>query len=434
MTVPRLACLCIAATLAGPVQSIAAEFDLDITELNEISPRPGTVISSENFERFAHLFDPDFAKFVAGGFVHITVGQSVSFNPHPAFVFATRQHRGQASLSDNPGLLANFSQGKPFPGELNIKDPNAGMKAAWNMRYAYTGDSGKIPEMYWQLRDWRKEDPQFEMLFEARSMRFMYRHVQEPVPYIKKNPQDAYGAFLLNAVDAGTYDGSQALVFANRDESRDINGWVWIPQLNQTRSLASFLIEESMFGSDILPTDFLGYAGRLTDMTWQYHGATYMLLPPYRHDIIEPANRKARKYDYWHVDFHGRAGCFPKVNWQLRRGLILEGRAVDPSAPAARRLFYVDEQTYVAVLWKIYKENDALWKFTVSTFAHQNSHVRENNETGAPIFTAYSTIDVQTNRCTTIQLMTVINVADVTPDDFDTGNMRSGGGRSFRRR
>ena len=358
----------------------------------------------------------------------------MSFNPHPAFVFATRQHRGQASLSDNPGLLANFSQGKPFPGELNIKDTNAGMKAAWNMRYAYTGDSGKIPEMYWQLRDWRKEDPQFEMLFEARSMRFMYRHVQEPVPYIKKNPQDAYGAFLLNAVDAGTYDGSQALVFANRDESRDINGWVWIPQLNQTRSLASFLFEESMFGSDILPTDFLGYAGRLTDMTWQYHGATYMLLPLYRHDIIEPANRKARKYDYWHVDFHGRAGCFPKVNWQLRRVLILEGRAVDPSAPAARRLFYVDEQTYVAVLWKIYKENDALWKFTVSTFAHPNSHVRENNETGAPIFTAYSTIDVQTNRCTTIQALTVINVADVTPDDFDTGNMRSGGGRSFRRR
>ena len=41
-----------------------SEFDLDVEELNEISPRPGTVIGSENFERYAHLFDRDFAKFV----------------------------------------------------------------------------------------------------------------------------------------------------------------------------------------------------------------------------------------------------------------------------------------------------------------------------------------------------------------------------------
>ena len=434
MTVSPHACLLCAAALLTPLFGLAAEFDLDLDELNEISPRPGTVIGPENFERYAHLFDRDFAKFVEGGFTSIEVDPPLSFKPHPAFVFATRQFRGQPRLSDNPGLLTNFTQGLPFPGRLEIDDPKAGIKTVWNMRYAYTGDSGKIPEMHWQLRDWRKDTVDFEMVFEARTMRFMYRHVQQPVPFIKKNPQDAYGAFLLDAIDAGSYDGTQALVFANRDESRDINGWVYIPQLQRTQSLASFSTEESMFGTDILPTDFLIYSGRIVDMTWQYLGSTFMMVPMYRHDRIEPSDRKARKYDYWHVDFHGRAGCFPKIQWQLRSVIILEGKAVDPSAPVARRVFYLDAQTHVAPLWKVYKENGALWKIIISGFAHPNSHVAENNETGAPVLTVFSTIDTQTNRCTTIQLLTVINVDDVGPEDFDTGAMRSGGGRSFRRR
>ena len=414
--------------------SQAADFDLDLVELNEISPRPGTVIGAGDYARHALLFDRDFGKFIAGGFAEIRVGEPVSFNPHPAFVAATALFRGQPALSDNPGVLLNFAQGRPFTGTLNVQDPQSGAKAAWNMRYAYTGDSGILPELHWQLRDWRTERIDMEMLFEARSMRFMYRHVQEPVPFIEKNPQDAYGSFLLEARDAGSYDGTQALVFANRDESREVNGWVYIPQLGRTQSLASFSTEESMFGSDILPTDFLVYSGRLVDMHWRYLGATFMLVPMYRHDLIEVSERKARKYDYWHTDFEGRAGCFPKVQWQLRPILILEGTATNPAALVSRRVFYLDAQTYVPVLWKIYRDSDQLWKFVIGGYAHPNSHVAQNNETGAPILTAFSTIDTQTNRCTTVQLLTLIKVPDVVPDDFDTGTMESGGRGSFRRR
>ncbi len=410
-----------------------AEFELDLNELVEISPRPGIAIGADNFERYQHLIDADFGKFVAGGFASLAIGDPLSFNPHPAFVSATRRYHGQTRLAEQPGLLVNFVQGLPFPEALSTDMPEAGLKTAWNMRYAYTGDSGRIPEMRWQLRDWRSEKVEFEMLFEARVMRFMYRHVQQPVPFVEDNPQDAYGGFVLSAIDAGSYDGTQALVFANRDEAREVNGWVYIPQLGRTQSLASFSTEESMFGSDILPTDFLIYSGRLTDMNWAYRGRTFMLLPMYRHDRVELSQHKARKYDYWHADFGGRAGCFPVVNWQLRPVYILEGTAVDPSAPVQRRVIYLDAQTHVAALWKTYRENDVLWKFVIGAFAHPNSHVRENNESGAPIMTAFSTIDIETNRCTTMQLLTVVNVDEVDAKDFDAGRMQSGGGRGFRR-
>lgn len=74
-----------------------------------------------------------------------------------------------------------------------------------------------------------------------------------------------------------------------------------------------------------------------------------------------------------------------------------------------------------------------LWKFVITSYAHPNSHLAHNNESGAPIATAASTIDIETNRCTTLQLLTLVNVDDLSSNDFDTAGMQSGG-RGYRRR
>lgn len=412
----------------------AGDFDIDLDELNELGPRPGSVIDATSLARHAAFIDPDFARFIATGAVSLAIGEPTSFQPLASFVSATASHRGQTRLTDQAGVLDGFSQGRPFSGTLDVQDPDAGAKAAWNMRYAYTGDSGKLPEIVWQMRDWKSGRLQAEMLFEGRSMRFMYRHLMPPVPSIERNPEDAFAAFHMRAVEAGSYDGTEALVFANRDESRPMNGWVYIPQLGRTQTLASFSTEESMFGSDILPTDFLLYSGPLPAMRWRYLGSTYMLLPLYRHDQVELSSRKARKHDYWHVDFNGHAGCFPKVQWQLRPTLMLEGTAVDAAARVTRRVFYLDAQTYMPAMWKIYQGDGQLWKVVINAYAQPHSHMRDNQESGAPIPTASSTIDIAANRCTTLQLLTLVNVPDVSPADFDAGNMQHGGGGSFRRR
>ncbi|MEQ8663139.1 MAG: DUF1329 domain-containing protein, partial [Gammaproteobacteria bacterium] len=224
--------------------ALAASFDLDLPQLLELSPPPGSVIDRDNAPRYAHLIEADFQRFVSGGFATLTVGEPLAFTPHAAYVQATRRYRDQAVPGG--GTLENYVQGLPFAAPLATDDAQAGLKAAWNMRYAYTGDSGLLPEILWQLRDWRRDEPQFEMLFEARAMRFMFRHVQPPVPFVEDNPQDAFAASFLRAVDAGSYDDTTALVFNSRDESREPNGWVYLPQLGRTQSLAAFATGESM--------------------------------------------------------------------------------------------------------------------------------------------------------------------------------------------
>ena len=62
-------------------------------------------------------------------------------------------------------------------------------------------------------------------------------------------------------------------------------------------------------------------------------------------------------------------------------------------------------------------------------YAHPNSHLAVNHESGAPIATAFSTIDIETNRCTTLQILTLVNVDEVEPDDFDTADMQGRGRR-----
>ena len=290
-----LLALCISYLACYPLsETNAADYMHDIEELNEISPRPGLIINNVNLHKYQHLLDADFKKFISGNFLTLTIGEPISFNPHAAFLRAIHQQGVESSLPEKPGTINDFQQGLPFVEELDTKDPDAGLKLAWNMRYAYQGDNGRIPEMHWTLKDWRTEKAEFNMTFKAKLMRFMYRHVIEPTPFIIDNSEDAYGAFRLEAIDAGSYDGTQALVFANRDESKPLNGWVYIPQLGRTQTLASFSREESMFGSDVLPSDFMGYTTTLTEMEWTFQGRTFALLPMYRHDRAATSDLKAR--------------------------------------------------------------------------------------------------------------------------------------------
>ena len=401
-------------------------FETDLEQLIELNPRPGTVINSKNFEYFKDLIDPDIVKFIRNDYFSMQIGAPISIKPHPAFVFATRQGKSRALLSDEQSSILNFSSGLPFYDIPNLNDQDAGIKLAFNMRYAYLGDNGYIPEMKWRLMDWTKETLEFEMSFSMKLMRFLFRSVRQPVPEITRNRNDAYGAAFLTALDAGSYSGLQALIYANRNEAKPLNGWVYVPQLERTQTLASFRNDDSMFGSDILPTDFLSFSGSLAESKWNYLGTTYLLLPLYEHNSLKNLGQKSRKQNYHHVKFSGKASCFPGVEWQVREVHILEGVEKNSTNRAQRRIFYLDAQTHVPMIWKIYGQKNKLWKIIISAYSSSESHIPKNAGTFAPIGTAFSTIDIQTNRCTTINMLTLINSDEVGTKDFDVTRMTSG--------
>jgi len=401
----------------------AGDFDFDVSAATELSPPAGTVIGADNLEQAAQLIDPDFAELIAQGWVTITVGEPLSFDPHPNYVAATT---GRTTLGSEPGELFDYTGGRPFPGELSADDPRAGEKLVWNMRYGYAGDGGTIPEMYWQYRDMRAEKVERELEFTAAAMRFMYRHVVEPTPELKDNTYRVYNAITLTALDPGDVAGTKLLIFYNSDDRAEEQGWMYVPLLRRVRRVATTMRTDSFLGSDIMIEDFLGYTGRLMDMNWSYGGERHILLPMYRHDQVPHAARKARRHDYNFVDTHGHSGCFLNVSWQVRKVYVLEGTPKRSDHPLSRRFFYIDAQTMFPVFGKVYDRAGVLWKFLMAGLAHPDHHLPDNVGTGVPLLDSSTVVDVQNKHCTTLQMATIANVEKMHPRDFEPSALNVG--------
>ncbi len=287
------------------------------------------------------------------------------------------------------------------------------------MRYAYAGDSGAIPEMYWDYRQMRTQTLERTLTFTAQGMRFMYRHVVDPVPNVARNPYAVFNAFTLTAEDPGDVSGTKILIFYNSDDNAEEQGWMYVPNLRRVRRIATTTRTDSFLGSDLMIEDFLGYSGRIRDMAWSYRGSTYVLLPMYRHDQQQHAPRKARKYDYHFVDFGGYANCFPNVSWQLRKAYILEGTTTRSDHPLSKRFFYLDAQTMLPILGKTYDRAGTLWKMLIGGVAHPDYHVPENRGSGVPLLDSSAAIDLQNQHCTTLQMLLINNPGNIKQTDFE---------------
>lgn len=417
----------IAGVILSANLAVAGDFDFDTAQIQEMAPPPGTVINAANVAQYKQILDPDIADLIAKDWLSIPVGGPVSFDPHPNYVTATQKYGGQSQMGEGAGALQNYTAGRPFPGELSVDDPRAGDKLAWNMRYAFAGDSGAIPEMYWGYRDMRSGQLERTLTFSASAMRFRYRHVVEPTPSLARNPYDVYNAITLTAEDPADVGGTRLLMFYNADDNADEQGWMYIPTLRRVRRIATTARTDSFLGSDLMIEDFLGYSGRIKDMIWSFKGSSFVMLPMYRHDQVELSSLKAAHGDYHFVDFDGKAGCFPKVTWQLRRVWVIEGSPVRADHPLSKRFFYVDTQTSFPVLGKTYDRGGHLWKIGMAGLAHPDYHLPENQGSGVPLLDTSTMVDLQNMHCTTLQMMAVINPKKVKQKDFEPSELSVSG-------
>ena len=201
---------------------------------------------------------------------------------------------------------------------------------------------------------------------------------------------------------------------------------MYVPFQRRVRRLATGQKTDAFLGSDIMIEDFLGYNGRIKDMTWRYVGSMNALLPMYRHN--EQAGLEDKQKDgFSFVSYVGTGGCFARVTWQLRPVYLLEGRPRDDGHPLSRRFFYVDAQTFAAPVGLIYDRAGKLWKLGLAGYSHPDHHAPENAGSGAPVFDGASMIDLQARHCTTLTVRAKINVEGLRGLDFQPGALRSKG-------
>lgn len=390
-------------------------------------PAPGTTLDASNVAQYATFIDETLVSLIRDGDFTIEVTAGESIPPHPAFAAATERYRGQPSLPAEPGVLLDYVAGRPFPAPPAHDDPRAGDKLAWNLRYAYAGDAGLVKPFFWQYRNMKSGNIERELSFAAMSLRFRHRVVMEPLPGLPNNPSQIFNGLYLQVLDPSDIRNTQVLIHRLEDDTRQEQGWLYLGTQRRVRRLPTGQNTDAFLGSDIMIEDFLGYNGRLMDMTWRYVETRDVLLPFYRHNEIALSERKAPPGDFRFVAFGGRGGCFPNVKWQFRKAYLLEAIPKWNQHPLSKRLYYIDAETYAPAYGRLYDRNGKLWKFALAAYSHPDHHLDENRGSHVPVLDAVTMIDLQAEHCTTLQARTEVNTEAARAADFAVQALRKKG-------
>ncbi|MHB0817883.1 DUF1329 domain-containing protein [Stutzerimonas stutzeri] len=389
----------------------------------------GMTIDQGNVAQFKDILDPAFYGFIEKGWVALNVGETTSFDLHPNYVEATRQGMDKIALGAKPGEIEGWVAGRPFPQEPDASDPRAGEKLAWNYKYGYNwGDSAAIYPFYWKYRDMNSGKVERTIKFNFHFLNFTGRVNQQPIPAITPNPSELYRGIYVNVLEPHDVRNTQLLIHrAQHDLKRD-NSWLYLGFQRRVRRLATGQVTDAFLGSDLMIEDFEGYNGRISDMNWTYKGTRFMLMPFYNHNELTLDSETHKDSEgYQVVAFGGQGGCFPNITWQLRKVYEVEAAPVEGSHPLAKRVHYMDAQTFTVPRTISYDRKGSLWKtFTIGQ-AHPDHHLPQNKGSGVSIDDSFSMIDVQAMHCTSGQFKGVVDAKLSPPEMFSVQHMRATG-------
>lgn len=389
------------------------------------APPAGTVIDEANVETYAEFLDETLVMLIKRGDFALEIAATEAFPPHPDYVALTAANAGKTKLGSAPGELIDYAGGRPFSEPPSAEDHRAGEKMAWNMRYLWSGDGGRIRPFYWQYRNMRQGKVERELSFEAMSMRFMHRTVTPPVPAITTNPSGIYNALYLRVVGPPDIRNTQLLIHRLEDDTRQEEGWLYLGTQRRVRRLPTGQNTDAFLGSDIMIEDFLGYNGRIMDMEWRYLGTREVLLPFFRHSELTLSERAQGDYNF--VAFAGKGGCYPQIKWQFRTAYLMEAVPKWSEHPLSKRLYYVDAETFAPAYGRLYDNREKLWKFAIAGYSHPDHHLPANAGSHIPILDAVTMIDLQAEHCTTLQPRTEVSSVGIKASDFAVQALRARG-------
>ncbi|MBR9912788.1 MAG: DUF1329 domain-containing protein [Gammaproteobacteria bacterium] len=393
------------------------------------SIQPGMVISSANVDAVKDYLDPAMYQFIKNGDTEITVSDTMDFALHDSYVEATRKYAGDTRLGEKIGEIEGSEAGRPFPQEPSLDDPRAGEKLAWNYKNGYNwGDSAAIMPFYWKYRDMNSGKVERTVKFNFHFLNYTHRTQQEPYPAITPNPSNLFRGIYVQVLEPFDIKNTQLLIQRFDDDLKRDNAYLYLGFQRRVRRLSTGQVTDAFLGSDLMIEDFEGYNGRISDMNWTYKGTKTMLLPMYNHNNLElDTETHADDDGYQVVAFGGKGGCFPNIQWQLRKVYLLESDPVDPNHPISKREHYIDAQTFTIPRNITYDRKGDMWKSWLIGQAHPDYHLPQNKGTGVSIDDSFSMVDIQANHCTTGQFKGIVD-ATLTPESKMTvQNLRASG-------
>ncbi|HEV8716297.1 MAG TPA: DUF1329 domain-containing protein [Candidatus Binatia bacterium] len=358
---------------------------------------PGTMISKDSWEAAKDYLPAEILEAIKAGEFAFTVQETTNLPVSEAYIEATKQHAERVRIGAD-GELEGYTAGLPFP-VLDLADPQAGLKAAWNLRYR---DFGDIMQVWNTFRLVPESGPPEREIENYYVVAYGMHRPQTDGTNPNKWEKDGvlYKEFYHILAPFDLKNSMSLKLRYDRDRHNDDN-WMYSPASRKVRKLI-VKQDEASYDSGFLNEDFMGYWGYVRSCHWQLLGTRRLLVP---------AGVKAAS-----ATFGGRGNWYPVDPWELRDMLVLQCTPTAKGHLYSKRVLYIDQQMFTPVYVLFYDQEGKHQKTLFELYGNPqfnpgNEHVR------VPLWVGESMVDYENS----LGSMTVVSKAVYNvplPDDF----------------
>ncbi len=293
---------------------------------------PGIAIDQHNWQVAEQVLPPEILRPLQAGEFVITVQETTNFPVRQSYLAATETNTSQVVL-DGGMRITGYTGGRPFP-VIDMADPRAGEKAAWNWRYR---DMPKALDMRVTMQSVNDNGAVTMQNLGRMQGRYGLHRVGEEQNDPEWQERGIYMKSVFQLLAPADQEGQMRIVTQFDDMASTHEEMAYNPQNRRIRkSYANVLGLMGGGRYEVLmeeqpPFFFFGY---IHPYQWTYKDEETRLVPGFL---------RAE-----HLTFSGKGNWYPNVPWELRRVVVVEALPKG-SHPYAKRVFYLDAQTYAPV-------------------------------------------------------------------------------------
>jgi outer membrane biosynthesis protein TonB len=365
-------------------------------------PPTGAVLRGADYKRWEHLLGPSVQWALLRG-AEIRVGEHKPIREEAARAAATQRYSAQVELTPDRKDMKNFVAGIPFP-LVTKEDPDAGVKIILNQQSRLIVDDVDARKMGCHLGEITPAGMKLERTFQVEHWRRLFyvgRLYHQPAPTWENQEKIRYRELQYPLIEPFDLKGGGWNYIRYLDVGRPDDGWIYYPLTRRVRRISTAQRSQGFFGQDMDLDSFTGYAGNPAWMEWRLVGQKTMLAP--MHAEHTPVKWQAPPADF--------AADEP---WEPREVFVVEGRSLLREYAFARRVVYVDRESWLIPYSEIYDDQGKLWKALHQTWGF-GQKVRE--DAGGKSFEefylpGYAMIDMQIDHITRCELPLSTAVGD----------------------
>lgn len=369
---------------------------------------PGAALARGNWEIAQEVLPPELLGAVRDGEFTVLIQNTSDLPVSPEYMTATIESAQRVAL-DEAGNLTQYRAGLPFP-LIEHTDPQAGLKTAWNARYADSGDAVQRWESL-QVRNVAGEYQYGFSFFYARAYGMHRARPERDIPAWEAEDV-LYKEFMqvLHPAPAITIHPQLGLVHLRYwydHDTHPVGQWYITGFLSIHRLLTlAYNPESSAWRFPILYEDLVGtyiYAYQ-----WRLVGAQLALVPGFVRGA-EPL-------------FGGQRAGYPLDPWELRTVYVVEAVPRRAEHPYGRKVFFFDQQTFAPLYVLIYDREGKHWRTGFFSYAHP-AFYPGGQDVRVPILIGRSWIDFTGDRATIALVREAVYNNPLPPEFFSRANM-----------